>query len=199
MREIREDKGIEDLLNRSEALLTGHFILSSGLHSDKYVQCAKYLQYPEMAEVAGKKLARLFADVKINVVIGGAFGGIIIAYELARALHARGVFAERVDGVFQLRRGFEIRPGEKVLIAEDVITTGKSVKEVMDLVAGFGAEIIGAASLIDRNMAESESLGIRTEWLHSVQAHTYDPSDCPLCKEGNLPAVKPGSRGVSQK
>ncbi|NPV01329.1 MAG: orotate phosphoribosyltransferase [Brevinematales bacterium] len=199
MKEIRDDKGIEDLLNQSEALLTGHFVLSSGLHSDRYVQCAKFLQYPEMADVAAKKLARMLADVKINVVIGGAFGGIVIAYELARVLHARGIFAERVDGVFQLRRGFEIRPDEKVLIAEDVITTGKSVREVMELVSGSGAEIVGVASLIDRNMPESESLGIRAEWLHSVRANSYKPEECPLCREGKSPAVKPGSRGVSQK
>ncbi len=193
---IREDHEIESLLMKSEALLKGHFILSSGLHSNRYVQCAKFFQYPAYAELAAKKLAGCFADTRIDLVIGGAFGGITIAYEMARALGVRGIFCERVEGVFQLRRGFEIQPGEKVLIAEDVVTTGKSIDEVAQLVRQHGGEVVGVASLVDRHMPDPEKLPYRFEWLHSVQAEAYDPVDCPLCKEGKLPAVKPGSRGM---
>ncbi|URA09600.1 orotate phosphoribosyltransferase [Thermospira aquatica] len=193
---LREDHEIESLLMKSEALLKGHFILSSGLHSNRYVQCAKFFQYPAYAELAAKKLAKLYEDPPIDVVIGGAFGGITIAYELARVLGVRGIFCERVEGVFQLRRGFEIRQGEKVLIAEDVVTTGKSIDEVAQLVKQHGGEVVGVASLVDRHMPDPEKLPYRFEWLHSVQAEAYDPADCLLCKEGKLPAVKPGSRGM---
>lgn len=196
MKSTRSDAKIEKLLQDAGALLTGHFILSSGLHSNRYVQCAKFFQYPEYARVAAEKLKKMYGKADIDVVIGGAFGGITIAYELARAFGVRGLFAERVEGKFALRRGFEIRPGENVLIAEDVVTTGKSIKEVMDLVKEHHGNIAGVASLIDRNMPEPESIGVRIEWLHSVSAEAFDPSVCPLCKEGKTPAVKPGSRGA---
>lgn len=197
MNSIRNDSDIEDLLIKSGALLKGHFILSSGLHSDIYVQCAKFFQYPEMALVAARKLAEYYYNLKVDLVIGGAFGGIIIAYELARVLHARGIFAERLNGKFALRRGFSIQPNENVLIAEDVITTGGSVSEIIDLVNYHRGNIIGVASLIDRNMKQSENLGVRVEWLHTVQANTYQPAECPLCQEGKLSPVKPGSRGIN--
>lgn len=193
MKKVRTDPGIEDLLIQSEALLTGHFILSSGLHSDRYVQCAKFFQYPEFGEIAARKLKRYFEDDKVDVVIGGAFGGIAIAIELARVLKARGIFCERVDGVFQLRRGFEIREGENVVIAEDVITTGKSIREVADLVNSYKGNIVGIASLIDRNQPEPEDIPYRVEWLHSVQAKAY-PADALPPELAAVPAVKPGSR-----
>jgi len=196
MLSLREDKEIESLLVASEALLKGHFILSSGLHSDRYVQCARFFQYPQYAELAARKLASLYRDVRIDVVIGGAFGGITIAYEMARALGVRGIFCERVEGVFQLRRGFEIKAGEQVLIAEDVVTTGKSIDEVAQLVNQHGGVVVGVASLVDRHMPDPEKLPYRFEWLHSVQAEAYDPASCPLCREGGQPAVKPGSRGM---
>jgi orotate phosphoribosyltransferase len=196
MKTIRHDAEIEQLLKKDDALLSGHFILSSGLHSNRYVQCAKFFQYPDHAAAAAEKLKKLFADARVDVVVGGAFGGITIAYELARAYGVRGLFAERVEGKFALRRGFEIVRGENVLIAEDVVTTGKSIKEVMELVTENHGRITGVASLIDRNMAEPENIGVRIEWLQSVQAETFDPKDCPLCKEGKTPAVKPGSRGA---
>lgn len=196
MKTIRSDKEIEKLLNQSEALLSGHFILSSGLHSNRYVQCAKFFQYPDYAEIAAEKLKELFRGVKADLLIGGAFGGITIAYELARAFGVRGLFAERVEGVFNLRRGFEINEGENVIIAEDVITTGKSINEVAELVKKYKGNIAGIASLIDRNMIEPESLNYRIEWLHTVKAEAFRPEDCPLCKEGKNPAIKPGSRGM---
>ncbi len=195
MNAIRSDAKIEKLLKDAEALLTGHFILSSGLHSNRYVQCAKFFQYPEYARVAADKLKKMYQGTEVDVVIGGAFGGITIAYELARSFGVRGLFAERVDGKFALRRGFEIRPGENVLIAEDVVTTGKSIGEVIELVKEHHGTVAGVASLIDRHMPEPESMGVRIEWLHSVSAEAFEPSVCPLCKEGKTPAVKPGSRG----
>jgi orotate phosphoribosyltransferase len=197
MIELRYDKEIERLLVKSDALLDGHFILSSGLHSDKYVQCAKFFQYPEYSRIAGEKLAKLYSLDEIDVVIGGAFGGIVIAYAIAQVLGVRAIFAERVDGVFNLRRGFEILPEERVLIAEDVITTGKSIREVMELVIKHNGDIAGVASLIDRNMEEPEDITYRVEWLYSVQAKAFKPEECPLCKKGKIPAIKPGSRGLS--
>lgn len=195
MNSIRHDAEIERLLQKAEALLSGHFILSSGLHSNRYVQCAKFFQYPDYAAVAAKKLKKIYKGTKVDVVIGGAFGGITIAWELARAFGVRGLFAERVEGKFALRRGFEIAKGENVLIAEDVVTTGKSIKEVMDLVNEHQGNIVGIASLIDRGMPEPEKIGARIEWLQSVKAEAFDPNDCALCREGKIPAVKPGSRG----
>ncbi len=194
MKEVRNDQSIEDLLKQSEALLSGHFILSSGLHSDRYVQCAKFFQYPEFAEVAARKLKRFFENDKVDVVIGGAFGGIVIAMELAQVLKARGIFCERVEGVFQLRRGFEIREGEKVVVAEDVITTGKSIREVIDLVKSCGGEVVAVASLIDRNQPEPEAIPVRVEWLHTVRARSW-PADALPDHLKDVPAVKPGSRG----
>lgn len=195
MKEIREDSQILELLQKSSALLTGHFILSSGLHSDKYVQCAKFLQYPEYTRIAAEKLKAAFGEVKPDVVIGGAFGGIIIAYGLADVYNVRGIFAERVEGTFQLRRGFDIAEGEKVIIAEDVITTGKSIKEVIDLVKDYGGEIVGIASLIDRHRNEPEEIPYRIEWLHSVVAEAW-PADALPEHLKDIPAVKPGSRGA---
>lgn len=194
MTNIRTDQGIEDLLVQSQALLTGHFILSSGLHSDKYVQCAKFFQYPEFGEIAARKLKRLFEDKKVDVVIGGAFGGIVIAMDLARALNVRGIFCERVEGEFQLRRGFEIKKGEKVVVAEDVITTGKSILEVIKLVESLGGEVVGVASLIDRNQPEPDTLPYDIVWLHSIQAKSW-PADTLPDHLKDAPAVKPGSRG----
>lgn len=195
MKEIKTDDRIFELLKKSKALMSGHFILSSGLHSDKYVQCAKFFQYPEYTRIASEKLKEKFGNVKPDVVIGGAFGGITIAYGLAEVYNVRGIFAERVDGIFELRRGFDIQPGEKVLIAEDVITTGKSIKEVIELVKEYQGEIIGIASLIDRHREEPEQIPYRIEWLHSIVADAWAADKLPSHLEGTE-AVKPGSRGT---
>ncbi len=193
MKEIRENKEIEELLIKTNALLEGHFQLSSGLHSNRYVQCARFFQYPEYACLAANQLASLYEKESVDVVIGGAFGGITIAYELAHSFGVRGIFAERLDGKFTLRRGFELKPGERVMIAEDVITTGKSILEVMELVKEHGGELVGIASLIDRNMDVSESIDARIEWLVSVEAKTYEAKNCPMCRDG-VSVEKPGSR-----
>lgn len=181
------------MLAESDALLSGHFLLTSGLHSDKYIQCAKLTQHPKNCEYVSKTLAGMYSTEKIDVVIGGAFGGIILAYQIAAVLGVRNIFAERSPDNFALRRGFEIKQGENVLIAEDVCTTGKSILEVAELVRSHGGNLVGCAVIIDRCEDAGQDLGMRKEWLLSVEANTYQASDCPMCKEGTE-AVKPGSR-----
>lgn len=176
------------------AMLTGHFRLTSGRHSDQYFQCALVLQHPGHTEALCRELASRFAGEKISAVIGPAMGGIIVSYEVARALGVRSLFAERENGVMALRRGFSIEPGEKVLVVEDVITTGGSVREVMEVVRGLGGKVAGAGVLVDRSNGTAD-LGVRTEALLTTAVVSYDPEECPLCKEG-LPAVKPGSRNI---
>lgn len=181
------------MLDKTGALLEGHFILSSGLHSEKYLQCAALLSYPDYAERLAKSLASKFKGKRIDVVIGPAYGGILIAYELARALGTRAFFTERKDGVMQLRRNFSIKAGEKVLIAEDVITTGKSVNETIGAIKPYNPSIIGIAALVDRSGKKQPFGKIRLESLAKIDIKTYEPKDCPLCKQ-NIPLVKPGSR-----
>ena len=174
-----------------QALLEGHFRLSSGLHSDRYVQCAKVLQYPEISESLAAKLARKWRGTKIDAVVGPAYGGIVLSYELARALGARALFTERLHGKMELRRGFGLRAGERVLVAEDVVTTGGSVKEVLDLVRVSRAVPVGVASLVDRG--GGKGLGLPFRALLKVKAREYNELACPLCKRGR-PLLIPGSR-----
>jgi orotate phosphoribosyltransferase len=176
----------------TEAMLTGHFRLTSGKHSDRYFQCAQVLQYPRYCEILCRELAERYQDVKIDTVIGPAMGGITISYEVARILGARSLFTERENGLMTLRRGFTMQPGEKILVVEDVITTGGSVMEVIKLVRNAGGDVVGAGVLVDRSNGQVD-LGVRTEALLVTSVVTYEPEDCPLCKEG-IPAVKPGSR-----
>ncbi|MEG6617110.1 orotate phosphoribosyltransferase [Peptococcaceae bacterium 1198_IL3148] len=183
---------IIDIFTESKAMLTGHFRLTSGKHSDQYFQCAQVLQYPYYCAELGQELAERFRDAKVETVIGPAMGGILVAYELARQLGVRSLFAEREDGVMTLRRNFAIKPGERVLVAEDVITTGGSVKEVIEVVRKLGGEVVGVAVLVNRSGGKAD-LGVRTEALLNTSVVTYDPEDCPLCQQGT-PAVKPGSR-----
>lgn len=174
------------------ALLEGHFKLSSGLHSSKYLQCAKVLQHPEISEKLCKELAQKLKAIKIDVVIGPAMGGVVIAYELARQLGVRGIFTERVDGQVTLRRGFSLEKGERCLIAEDVVTTGKSTKEVIDVINQSGAEVVACASLIDRSNG-TVNFGVPLASMAAVNVETFEEADCPMCKEG-LALEKPGSR-----
>ncbi|WP_039766822.1 orotate phosphoribosyltransferase [Caldicellulosiruptor sp. F32] len=176
----------------TNALLEGHFLLTSGKHSSKYLQCAKILQYPNLAETICKDLAKNFAGQEIDVVIGPAIGAITLSYELARQLNCRSVFAEREDGIMKLRRGFKIEEGEKVLVVEDVITTGGSVKEIIEIVKENGGEIVGVAGIVDRSGGKVD-LGYPLKTLLTLEIETYEPDDCPLCREG-IPIVKPGSR-----
>lgn len=180
---------------QAEAILKGHFVLSSGLHSDTYVQCAKVMERPEVGEKLCAELAKLWPEGPA-LVAGPAYGGIVVAYELARALKARSVFFERVDGKFTLRRGFAIEPGERVLVAEDVVTTGGSAAEVVECVRKLGGEVIGVASLVARGEPKGWEVDFRP--LTRVQPPLWKPDDCPLCKAGNT-VVRPGSRTPQKK
>jgi orotate phosphoribosyltransferase len=204
--EMINEKVLE-ILRKTGALLDGHFILSSGLHSPNYVQCAKVFEYPKYGEQIGELIARkiLDAGVDVDVVVGPALGGIIVAYEVGKKLNARAIFAEREDNVMKLRRGFEIHEGERVLIVEDVVTTGKSTFEVVEVVESYGGQIVGFASVINRSGKENPFEEINQKfkgkpyfYLVKFDFPTYNPEDCPLCKSG-IPAVKPGSRKMNAK
>ena len=174
------------------ALLDGHFQLTSGLHSPRYLQCARVLQYPEHAEWIGRALAGEFAGDQIDVLVAPAIGGIIVAHETARAVGCRALFTERETGLMTLRRGFELNPGDRVLVVEDVVTTGGSTRETIEAVTAAGGNVIGAGSIVDRSNGAAD-VGVRRVSLLTLDVPAYEPSDCPLCKQG-LHAVKPGSR-----
>ncbi|MDI3310451.1 MAG: orotate phosphoribosyltransferase [Thermoanaerobacterium sp.] len=180
------------ILSDLKVLNKGHFLLTSGRHSDTYLQCAKIFQYPDYSELFSKEIASKFIKEKIDVVIGPAIGGIIFAYEISRQLGAKALFAEREDGVMKLRRGFEINDGDNVLVVEDVVTTGGSVKEVIDLVKNYNANIVGVASVVDRSNG-NVNFGVKFESIISIDVVSYESEKCPLCEKG-LPIDKPGSR-----
>jgi orotate phosphoribosyltransferase len=183
---------LEEALQRTGVLKEGHFLLSSGRHSARYMQCAQLLKYPADAEKTGKALAALFSDMKVDVVVGPALGGVIIAHEVARALGVPCLFTERKDGRMELRRGFSVRQGERVLVVEDVITTGGSVKEVITLLEGMGAKVAGVGSIIDRS-GGTNPFSCPYRALKAIHIESYAPGECPLCKKG-IPVEKPGSR-----
>ena len=184
-----------DLYRRSGALLEGHFRLTSGLHSPGYLQCALVLQHPQHAEALGRAIAECTRDLRPTVVLSPALGGVVIGHEVARALGVRAIFAERSGGTtLSLRRGFSVSPGERVLVVEDVFTTGKSTRETMDLARDAGAEVVGAAAIIDRS-GGTIAFGVPHQTVIQLALPTYDPEQCPLCKQG-LPVIKPGSRPV---
>ena len=182
-----------EIFIQSGALLEGHFKLTSGRHSNRYMQCAQVLQYPQYTEQLAAHLAELYADEKIDYVIGPAMGGIIVSYEVARQLKVPGIFCERENGQMVLRRGFEIKPDQRVLVVEDVVTTGGSVVEVMDIVRRVGAEIVGVAVLVDRSAGQVD-FGVRKEAVLSMDIESWEAEDCPLCQKGQGVAIKPGSR-----
>ncbi len=184
--------GILDLFRASVALLDGHFRLTSGLHSPGYLQSALVLQHPSKAEICGAALADRFRALGVQVVLSPALGGIVIGQEVARALGVRAVFAERQDGKLALRRGFTLAPREKVLVIEDVVTTGGSTQETVEVARAGGAEVVGAGSLIDRSGGQ-QKIDVPYHALAVVSLPTYPPESCPLCLAG-VPAVKPGSR-----
>lgn len=179
------------LLKESKALLTGHFLLSSGKHSDKYVQCAKLLQHPDKAAKACKVIAQKLKDVDVDVICGPAMGGIIVAYELGRQLQKPAIFTERVDNKMALRRGFEILKGQKVLIAEDVVTTGVSSMETKKVIEEMGGEVIGIACIVNRS--GREEVGLPLYYGTKIDIQTFDPDDVPEWL-AEIPVAKPGSR-----
>jgi orotate phosphoribosyltransferase len=187
-----------DIFREHQALLEGHFILSSGLHSDRYIQCARVLEHPRVAERLGAALAAKLRDLKASVVVAPALGGILVAHEVARALGVRALFAERQEGVMTLRRGFALDPDEPTLVVEDVITTGLSTRETIQCVERAGGRVVAAGALIDRSggaadLALSTGAPLARAALATLRVQNYPPEDCPLCRSG-LPAVKPGSR-----
>ncbi len=189
-----QEMEIMDIFNKTGAYKKGHFKLSSGLHSGAYLQCALVLQNPVIAEKLCKALAKKFIMDEPDVVIGPAMGGIVFAYELARALNARAIFSERDDeGKMCLRRGFRVVQMNKVLIAEDVLTTGKSAKEVIAILEKDGIKPVAVTSLIDRSAEKLDFGGIKHESLLKLHVPTFNEEECPLCQEG-MPITKPGSR-----
>ncbi|MCQ9207065.1 MAG: orotate phosphoribosyltransferase [Omnitrophica bacterium] len=183
---------ILDIFNKTGAILDGHFKLSSGLHSAQYLQCAKVLQYPEHAAKLCSALAARFKTAKPDVVIAPAVGGILVSYEVARALNVRSLFMERVDGKMTLRRGLTLKRGEKALVVEDVVTTGLSTREVIDALKPFGTTLVGAGCIVDRTK-EKPNFPASFESLIKIDTPTFNPKECPLCKNGT-PITKPGSR-----
>lgn len=182
-----------DLFRRTGALLDGHFRLSSGLHSDRYLQSALVLQYPEFAGLLGEAIGERTRHLQATVVLSPALGGIVIGQEVGRALGVRAIFAERQDGALTLRRGFTVAPGERVLIVEDVVTTGGSTLETAKVADEAGADVLGAAAIIDRG-SDPARLQLPLQALVRLEVPAYPPDACPLCARG-VPVIKPGSRG----
>lgn len=185
----------EEVLNHfkdTNALLEGHFILSSGLHSPLYLQCALALQYPVDAAKFARAIAQKLSGENFDTVASPAIGGLVIGYETARALNVRFVWTERENGTMTLRRGFTVKPNERILVVEDVITTGGSTRECIAALESHGAHVTGAASIIDRSGGAAD-VGVQRVALASLEVPSYKPEECPLCAKGEI-AVKPGSR-----
>ena len=194
MADIMTREELEAELTRTGALMEGHFLLASGLHSGNYLQCARLLQHPDLAERIGASLAALLPGPEIDAVAAPAVGGVIVAHEVARALGVRAIFSEREAGVMTFRRGLGIAKGETVAAVEDVITTGGSIRETIEAVARLGGRVAAAGCILDRSGGEA-NLGTPTPLraLLALAFPTYAPEDCPLCAEGT-PLEKPGSR-----
>lgn len=184
-----------DCYRKTGAILKGHFKLTSGRHSDTYMQSAKLFIDTKQSEIVCKALAEKLAGEKIDLVVSPAIGGILMGYEVARQLGVPNIFAERENGEMTLRRGFAIEKGTKVVVVEDVVTTGGSVKEVVKLVQSMGAEVVAVASLVDRSNGNVD-FGVKYVNLISMEVVSYEADECPLCKEGKIELTKPGSRVV---
>jgi orotate phosphoribosyltransferase len=183
---------VVDQFRHAGALLEGHFRLTSGLHSPGYLQCALVLQHPREAEAYGVALAERLRDLGARTVLSPALGGIVIGQEVGRALGIRAIFAERVDGTLMLRRGFSLDPDETVVVIEDVVTTGGSTRETIEVARAAGARVVGAGAIIDRG-GGLQRLDVPFHALAELSLPTYEPASCPLCLAGQ-PVVKPGSR-----
>lgn len=189
---ISEQK-VEEIMKEVGAILDGHFLLSSGRHSARYCQCARLLQYPDKAAEVLEVVVEKIKDLGIDVVVGPAMGGIVAAYEVGRQLGTPAIFTEREDGVMTLRRGFELEEGQKVIIMEDVVTTGKSSLETKKALEGYGVEVIGVACIVNRT---KEDIGLQIYSCIELDIPSYEKEDCPLCKSGDTNVVKPGSRKI---
>ena len=187
-----------EIYKKTGAVLHGHFKLTSGRHSDTYMQSAKIFVDTDSSEKLCKALAEKLSDIEVDLVISPAIGGILMGYEVARQLKKPNIFVERENGVMTLRRGFTIPKGAKVLVVEDVVTTGGSVKEVIELVKSLGGEVVAVASITDRSNGKVD-FGVKYVALISMDIVSYEPEECPLCKEGKIELVKPGSRQIFSK
>ena len=185
------EKEVLNLLEQAEGVLHGHFCLTSGLHSDIYFQCAKLYQYPQITEELGKRLAEKLSDIEFDTIVAPAIGAVIIGYETAKQAKKRNLFVERKDGIMQLRRGYSLKKGERVVIIEDVITTARTIKETIEAIKEFEPEIVAVGCIVDRTKGKTE---YNIKSLMQIDPVVYEPDNCPLCKEG-IPLVKPGSRG----
>jgi orotate phosphoribosyltransferase len=186
-----------EIFKEAGVLLEGHFLLTSGRHSNKYLQCARIFRHVKYSEELCGALASQYADDAIDLVIGPAMGAVQMAYEVSRALRCENFFAEREDGKMTLRRGFSIEPGRRVLIVEDVVTTGGSVREVMDIVRSQGGVVAGVGAIVDRTGGEID-FGVPFRWVISMKVDSWAAAQCPICKTGE-PLVKPGSRKILTK
>lgn len=187
-----ENTDVKELLIKAQGLLKGHFCLTSGLHSDTYFQCAKLYQYPDIVETLAKELANKLSDIEFDTIVAPAIGAVIFGYEVARQCKKRNLFVERKDGIMQLRRGYNLEKGERVVIIEDVITTARTIFETKEAIKEFGVDVVGVGCIVDRTQGKLDSEFKIYSLLQSSPV-TYDPKDCPLCKQG-IELVKPGSR-----
>lgn len=184
------------IFDEAGVLLKGHFRLTSGRHSNRYLQCAKIFRSPKYSEELCGALAEKYRGAGVEIVIGPAMGAVQMAYEVSRALGCENFFTERGDdGKMALRRGFEVKPGQKVLVVEDVVTTGGSVREVIDLVKAAGGTVVGVGSIVDRTGGKID-FGVPFQSVVSLEVESWEPQNCPLCKAGAPAPVKPGSRKV---
>lgn len=189
---ISEERAIE-IMKELGAILDGHFLLSSGRHSNRYCQCARLLQFPDKAAEVLEIVVDKLKELDIDLIVGPAMGGIVPAYEVARQLGKPSIFTEREDGTMTLRRGFEIEPGQKIMIMEDVVTTGKSTKETKKVLEGYGGEVLGVACIVNRT---KEDIGMPIYSCLDLDIPNYEKDECPLCKSGDTNVVKPGSRKI---
>lgn len=183
---------VKELLLKAEGLLSGHFCLTSGLHSDTYFQCAKLYQYPDIVETLAKELAKKLENIEFDTIVAPAIGAVIFGYEVAKQSKKRNLFVERKDGIMQLRRGYNIKKGEKIVIIEDVITTARTIFETKDAIKEFEPNVVGVGCIVDRTQGKMKDEFEIYSLLQSSPI-TYNPEDCPLCKAG-VELVKPGSR-----
>lgn len=185
---------VRELLVKTNAIMDGHFLLTSGLHSPHYVEKFNVLQHPEYTEKLCKAMAEHFKDAKIETVVGPVTGGILLAHETGKALGTRAIFTERVNGKMTFRRGFTLHEGERCLIVEDIVTTGGSIHEVIDVVRAHGGIPVAVSMLVDRSAGKAQFDGVEKYALLTMDVETYKPEDCPLCKKG-IPMTKRGSTG----
>jgi len=191
---ILNQKEIIELFKKTNVIQTGHFELSSGRHTDTYLQCAQILQYPEYTNKLAAEIAEIWEEEDIDLVVGPAIGGIVISYAVASKMGLRNIFSERKNGKMKFRRNLEVKKGEKVLIVEDVVTTGGSVREVVELLEGSNADIVGISSLVDRSNGEVE-FNYSFKPLLKLKVDSYKKNECKLCEQG-IPINKPGSKNV---